>query len=399
MKTPMNSNLASAGAPRSHRLWLVAGACLLLVSLGALLLWPSDEPAASVVPPLRVSTATAGPAMLNRSVQVNGALVAREEIAISSSVPEQRVAKVNVEEGDSVQAQQLLARLETQGLDAQVRQAQAVWARARAAVGHQAAVTVEAQATFKRIESLGESGAVSAQQVDERRAQADSAAANLRAARAEVEQALAQLADARHQRSKADIRAPFAGVIVERMARTGALSGGEPMFRLIREGAIEFEGEVAETDLVDITPGQTLSVRIAGISSPMTGTIRRVVPKVDARSRLGRVRIELGYSPLLRVGTYAQATLVLAPHKLDVALPARAFSIIDAHRAWVMRINDQGLITRQTVATGRRSGDLLEITSGLQAGERVVANASAFVREGDVVIASAAPAPLIEEAP
>ncbi|UVK96709.1 efflux RND transporter periplasmic adaptor subunit [Pseudomonas sp. B21-048] len=395
----MNPNLAFAGAPRSHRLWLGAGVCLLLVSLGILLLWPSDEPAASVVPPLRVSTATAGPAMLDRSVQVNGALVAREEIAISSSVPEQRVAKVNVEEGDSVQAQQLLARLETQGLDAQVRQAQAVWARARAAVGQQEAVTVEAQATFKRIESLGESGAVSEQQVDERRAQADSAAANLRAARAEVEQALAQLADARHHRSKADIRAPFAGVIVERMARTGALSGGEPMFRLIREGVIEFEGEVAETDLVDITPGQTLRVQIAGISSPMKGTIRRVVPKVDARSRLGRVRIELGYSPLLRVGTYAQATLVLAPRKLDVTLPARAFSIIDSHRAWVMRINDQGLITRQTVATGRRSGDLLEITSGLQAGERVVANASAFVREGDVVNGSAAPAPLIEEAP
>ncbi|WP_339492101.1 efflux RND transporter periplasmic adaptor subunit [Pseudomonas sp. EA_15y_Pfl2_R67] len=399
MNTPMNPNLAFAGAQRSHRLWLGAGVCLLLVSLGALLLWPSDEPAASVVPPLRVSTATAGPAMLNRSVQVNGTLVAREEIAISSSVPEQRVAEVKVEEGDSVESGQLLARLETQGLDAQIRQAQAALARARAAVGQQEAVTVEAQATFKRIEWLGGSGAVSEQQVDERRAQADSAAASLRAALAEVEQALAQFAEARHQRSKADIRAPFAGVIVERMARTGALSGGEPMFRLIREGAIEFEGEVAETDLVDITPGQTLRVRIAGISSPMKGTIRRVGPKVDARSRLGRVRIELDYSPLLRVGTYAHGTLVLASRKLDVTLPARAFSIIDAHRAWVMRINDQGVIARQTVATGRRSGDLLEITSGLQAGERVVANASAFVREGDVVAVSAAPAPLIEEAP
>ncbi len=399
MNSPMNPNLAFAGAQRSHRLWLGAGVCLLLVSLGALLLWPSDEPAASVVPPLRVSTATAGPAMLNRSVQVNGTLVAREEIAISSSVPEQRVAEVKVEEGDSVESGQLLARLETQGLDAQIRQAQAALARARAAVGQQEAVTVEAQATFKRIEWLGGSGAVSEQQVDERRAQADSAAASLRAALAEVEQALAQFAEARHQRSKADIRAPFAGVIVERMARTGALSGGEPMFRLIREGAIEFEGEVAETDLVDITPGQTLRVRIAGISSPMKGTIRRVGPKVDARSRLGRVRIELDYSPLLRVGTYAHGTLVLASRKLDVTLPARAFSIIDAHRAWVMRINDQGVIARQTVATGRRSGDLLEITSGLQAGERVVANASAFVREGDVVAVSAAPAPLIEEAP
>lgn len=399
MKTPTNPNLAITGAPRLRRLWLRAGAFLLLVSLGAWLLWPSSKPVASVTPPPRVSTVTAGPAMLDRSVQVNGTLVAREEIAISSSVPEQRVAEVKVEEGDSVQAQQLLARLETQGLDAQVRQAQAAWARARAAVGQQEAVTVEAQASFKRIEPLGGSGTVSEQQVDERRAQADSAAASLRVARAEVDQALAQLADARHQRSKADIRAPFAGVIAERTARTGALSGGDPMFRLIREGVIEFEGDVAETDLVDITPGQTLRVQIAGISSPMKGTIRRVVPKVDARSRLGRTRIELGYSPLLRVGTYAQATLLLAQRKLDVTLPARALSIIDANRAWVMRVNDQGIIARQIVTTGRRSGDLLEITSGLQAGERVVANASAFVREGDVVIVSAADAPLTQEAP
>ncbi|VVN65244.1 Macrolide export protein MacA [Pseudomonas fluorescens] len=337
--------------------------------------------------------------MLDHSVRVNGTLVAREEIAISSSVPEQRVAEVKVEEGDSVQAGQLLARLETQGLDAQVRQALATWTRARAAVGQQEAVAVEAQASFKRIEPLGGSGTVSEQQLDERRAQADAATASLRAARAEVDQAFAQLADARHQRSKADIHAPFAGVIAERAARTGSLSGGDPMFLLIREGLIEFEGEVAETDLVDIAPGQTLSVQIAGISSAMEGTVRRVVPKVDARSRLGRVRIALNYSPVLRTGTYAQATLNLEQRTLNVALPVRAFSIIDANRASVMQVNDEGIIARRMVTTGRRSGDLLEITSGLQAGERVVANASAFVREGDVVIASAADAPLTQEAP
>jgi HlyD family secretion protein len=399
MKTSMNPPPSIPGLPGPRNLKLWTCIFLLLVSMGAWLLWPVSEPVARVTPPQRVSTVTAVPAMFDRTVQVNGTLVAREEIAISSSLPEQRVAEVIVEEGDRVQAGQLLAQLETQGLDAHVRQAQAAWAGSRAAVGQQEAVTVEARASFKRIEPLGGSGTVSEQQVDERRAQADSAAASLRAARAEVDQALAQLAGARHQRSKADIRAPFAGVIVERVARPGALSGGDPMFRLIREGLIEFEGDVAETDLVDIELGQTLRVQIAGIASPMEGTIRRVDPKVNVRSRLGRVRIALDYSPLLRAGTYAQATLVLARRKLDVTLPVRAFSIIDASRASVMQVNDEGIIARQIVTTGRRSGDLLEITSGLQAGERVVANASAFVREGDVVIASAADAPLSQEAP
>ena len=231
MKTPMNPNLALASASRSHRLWLWAGVSLLLVSLGAWLLWPSYEPAASVIPPLRVSTVTAGPAMLDSSLLLNGTLAAREEIAISSSLPEQRVAEVKVEEGDSVQAGQLLARLETQSLDAQVRQAKAVWARACAIVAQQEAVKAESEASFKRIELLSGSGAVSEQQVDQSRAQAVTAAASLRAARAEVEQAFAQLVDARHQRSKADIQAPFAGVIAERTARSGSLSGGDPLFR------------------------------------------------------------------------------------------------------------------------------------------------------------------------
>ncbi|MFH6588698.1 MULTISPECIES: efflux RND transporter periplasmic adaptor subunit [Pseudomonas] len=399
MKTPMNPNLALASASRSHRLWLWAGVSLLLVSLGAWLLWPSYEPAASVIPPLRVSTVTAGPAMLDSSLLLNGTLAAREEIAISSSLPEQRVAEVKVEEGDSVQAGQLLARLETQSLDAQVRQAKAVWARACAIVAQQEAVKAESEASFKRIELLSGSGAVSEQQVDQSRAQAFTAAASLRAARAEVEQAFAQLVDARHQRSKADIQAPFAGVIAERTARAGSLSGGDPLFRLIREGLIEFEGEVAETDLIDIEPGQTLHVQITGITSPVKGTLRLVAPKVDARSRLGRVRIALSDSQLLRVGTYAQATLGLERRKLDVTLPARAVSVIDTNLASVMQVDDKGIIVRRMVTTGRRSGALLEITSGLQAGERVVANASAFVREGDVVTTSDADAHLTEETP
>ncbi len=399
MNTSMNPNRAFASAPRSRRPWFWGGVCLLLVSLGAWLLWPSSKPAASVIAPLRVSTVTAGPAMLDSSLRVNGTLAAREEIAISSSVPEQRVAEVKVEEGDSVQAGQLLARLETQSLDAQVRQARAVWTRAVATVAQQEAVKAESEASFKRIELLSESGAVSEQQVDQSRAQAYSAAANLRAARAEVEHAFAQLADARHQRSKADIQAPFAGVIAERTARAGSLSGGDPLFRLIREGLIEFEGEVAETDLIDIEPGQTLNVQITGITAPMEGTVRLVAPKVDARSRLGRVRIALSYSPLLRAGTYAQATLGLERRQLDVTLPARAVSVIDTNRAYVMQVNDQGVITRRMVTSGRRSGDLLEITSGLQAGERVVANASAFVREGDVVTTSDGDAYLTEQTP
>ena len=152
-------------------------------------------------------------------IAVSGSLVGRDEIAIRTPLQDQRIAAVLVEEGDWVRAGQPLATLETDTLDAQLRQAQATLGRARAQVQQQEALNAEAQTQLRRIAPLVRSGSVSAQQIDQQQAQARSSAAALAAARAEQEQARAGVAQAQAQRDKAALLAPADGIVSERHAR------------------------------------------------------------------------------------------------------------------------------------------------------------------------------------
>lgn len=335
---------------------------------------------------VRVSTVTAGPATLTQRLRITGTVAARDEISIGTALQDQRVAAVLVDEGDGVRAGQILARLETETLRAQARQAEAATARARAAIAQQQAVNVEAQASLQRILPLGRSGAVSEQQVDERRATAGSAAAGLEVARAELAQAEAQLADARSQLSRADIRAPVAGIISERAARIGALaSGPDPLFRLIRAGQLELDGEISELDLATIAVGQQVSVEVAGVATPVEGRVRLVAPKVDPQTRLGRVRVSLPPDPDIRAGSFARGSILIGDAVSAVTVPRSAVAITAQGAASVMAVSADGRASRRVVSIGRSDDDTVEITQGLRAAEHVVARATAFVRDGDRV--------------
>lgn len=380
-------SLVSRIPPRLRR-WLVAVALALVALVLVIRAWPGKPPAPAADAPLQVGTATAAPATLARPLRLSGILVACEDIAIGTALQEQRVAEVHAEVGDVVRRGQLLARLEADGVQAQLRQAEAALARARAAMRQQQVLDAEARASLQRIEPLGRSGSVSAQQVDEQRARAAAASASLQAARAEMEQA--QVADSRSQRGKADILAPADGVIAARTARVGALAGAEPLFRLIQDGAIEFDGEASAAELALLAPGMPVRVAVDGLPADLDGEVRLLTPEVDARTRLGRVRIALRRAEGLRAGGYAEARLALPPLVLALALPARAVAAAADGEASVMRVDAAGQVTRRVVVPGRRGGGVLEILGGLQPGERVVLDAAAFVHEGDVVAAAAA---------
>jgi len=378
----------------ARRRALIVAAVILIVVCAAWGLWSvlvREEAPANPVPAasaqgVRVSTVTAAPATLTQRLRVTGTVTARDEISIGTALQDQRVAAVLVDEGDRVAAGQVLARLETETLRAQARQVEAAVTRARAAIAQQQAFNVEAQANLQRILPLGRSGAVSEQQVDERRAQAGSSAAGLDVARAELAQAEAQLADARSQLSRAEIRAPAAGIISERAARIGALaSGPDPLFRLIRAGQLELDGEVSELDLSSVGVGRPVQVEIAGMADPVEGRVRLVAPKVDPQSRLGRVRVSLPTDPDIRAGAFARGSILIGDAVAPVTVPRSAVTTDAQGGASVMVVAADGRASRRAVSIGRSDDERIEIAQGLRAGERVVARASAFVRDGDRV--------------
>jgi RND family efflux transporter MFP subunit len=396
MTGPQTSAPGVMPSPKSppRRRALIVAAVILIVVCAAWGLWsvfasqdaPADPVPAASAEGVRVSMVTAAPATLTQRLRVTGTVVARDEISIGTALQDQRIAAVLVDEGDRVIAGQVLARLETETLRAQARQAEAAVTRARAAIAQQQALNVEAQANLQRILPLGRSGAVSEQQVDERRAQAGSSAAGLDVARAELAQAEAQRADARSQLSRAEIRAPAAGIISERAARIGALaSGTDPLFRLIRAGQLELDGEVSELDLATIDVGRPVRVEVAGTADAIDGRVRLIAPKVDPQSRLGRVRVSLPADPDIRAGAFARGSILIGDTVAPVTVPRSAVTTDAQGGASVMVVAADGRASRRAVSIGRSDDERIEIAQGLRAGERVVARATAFVRDGDRV--------------
>ncbi len=360
----------------------------------------AEKPAAAKAesaPPLAVSVVRAEPAPFVETVLVTGSLVARDEILVGPEIEGLRVVEVLADEGDRVTEGQILARLVSDTVEAQLAQntaslarSEAAIAQARSAIASAEARLEEAANAYERAKPLSKSGFLSDSGMDQREssrrtteAAVASARDGLKVAEAEKAQIEAQRREIAWRRSRTDIRAPAAGRISRRNARIGGYASGvaDPMFRIVAKGEIELDGEVPETRLSSLREGLTATIESAG-GAPVIGTIRLVSPEVDRMTRLGRVRIFIGDQPGLYVGAFAQARIRTAESR-GLAVPASA--VLYGADGPVVQVVVDGRVATRRVKIGLAEGNLIEIRDGLQAGDAVVARSGTFLRDGDAV--------------
>ncbi len=381
---------------------------LAALMIGACLLSPAraeEAPAAPSVAPPSISVVKAERRPIVATVSITGTLTPRETVMVGADVDGLRIESLLVDEGDAVKAGDVLARLATDLVDVDLARAEAQINRAEAAITQAGALVEEAESanteaasSLQRTRALAGKGIVGQDILDQRVSAASAAAARLASARqgialAEADRA-ATTAEKRTlelRRAKAEIRAPTDGVILSRPARLGAVASvaGGALFEIARDDLIELDAEVSETQLGRIAKGQRADVLLPGGTGSVEGEVRLVSPKVDQATRLGRVRIALPPSPLLRTGSFARGTVETA-HSEGVVI-ARTAVLTEEGVASVQVVKDGKIETRQ-VKTGLVAGDDVEITDNLQPGEDVVSLAGTFVRDGDVVTPVAAPA-------
>ena len=264
---------------------VVLAVATLLLAAGAattLLVHAQDNkaPAAAPRPALTVTVTTPQRATVATAVAANGNVAAWQEAIVGAEANGMRLAEVLVNVGDVVRKGQVLARFDSAMANADL-------AQSRAAVAEAEANLAEAAANAQRARELQGSGALSAQQVAqlltaERTAQA----------RLEAVKAAQQVQQLRLQ--QAQVLAPDSGVISARSATVGAVvPAGMELFRLIRQGRLEWRGEVAATELAQIQRGQTVTLAATGAGAPVTGTVRQVAPTVDAATRNALVYVDL----------------------------------------------------------------------------------------------------------
>jgi HlyD family secretion protein len=308
--------------------------------------------------------------VLGGALAAPGVLISREEAAVNAEVNGYRVARVLVDVGDQVKAGQPLVELDDTLLRSQIDQAQAL--------ANQANVQAQqAAAQAQRVEGLDKTGALSTEQIEQRRYAAETA-------KAQAAAQAASLKDLQTRASKMTVRAPVSGVIMERLVRPGDLSaaGGQPMLRIIRDDQVELQAQVPETSLVAIRPGTAAAVNLPD-GRTINGKVRMIEPSVDANTKLGRVRITLPVEAGIRPGGYGQA-LFSGSTRSVTAVPETALRY-DADGVSLMVVDQTHHVKQVKVTTGQRGAGFVELLTGPPPGSRVLLGASSFVLEGDVV--------------
>lgn len=329
-------------------------------------------------PTLTVTTTTPQATTLALAVPATGGIHAWQEASVGAEAAGWRLDQVLVNVGDRVRRGQVLARFAVDLPRAELAQIQAAIAEAEATL---AAAAADAQ----RARELQASGALSAQQIAQYQTAERTAAARLQAQRAAAQAMQVRLA-------QAEVRAPDDGVISARMATVGAVPGnGQELFRLIRQGRLEWRAEVPADRLASLKPGLAVQVLPAG-GTPINGRVRMVGPTVDAATRQGLVYVDLPAGTAAKAGMFARGEILLGEGQ-GLTLPQTAVLLRDGFHV-VHVVGAGGQVAERKVDVGRRSGTRVEVR-GLPADAQVVASGGAFLADGDrvrVVAAAAAAA-------
>lgn len=357
-----------------------------------------DAPAAAQTPrPPKVTVAKALRREIVHLVAVSGSIVPREEMLVGPQIEGVRIAEILADVGDRVGKGDVLARLDRRALDVLAAQNAAEQAKARAEIAQSRALLAQAQASeieaaaaLGRARTLERSGNVTAETLQTRDTAHKVAVARAAAQREAlaVAEASADLVAARGQEialklDHAEVVAPDAGVISSRSASVGQIAmTADPLFRIIRNGAVEFAAEIPENSLHLVAAGHKASVSLTGKPDPLAGRVRLVTPTIDVGSRLGLAKVTLPGSDSLLSGRFATASIE-AGRREGVVVPRTAVSF-GSTRPTVLVVSG-GRVSVREVSVGLPDGDDLEILDGLAPGESLVARAAGLLRDGDPV--------------
>lgn len=324
-------------------------------------------------PALTVTTALPAQTSLPITLTANGNIVAWQEAIIGSESNGLRLTEVRVNVGDSVRKGQVLATFAAEAIDADVAQAIAGLAEAQANAQ-------EASANAARARTLQSTGALSTQQINQFFTADRTAKARVAASRATL---AAQQLRLRHTR----LVAPDSGIISARTATVGAVvAGGTELFRMIRQGRLEWRAEVTASELDRVRPGTVAHVSVAN-GARITGRVRMVAPTVDPQTRIALVYVDLppanGKEAPAKAGMFAQGEFELGASPA-LTVPQQAVVVRDGF-SYVFRLNGDSRVSQIKVKTARRVGEQVEIREGLTPETIVVVDGAGFLNDGDLV--------------
>ncbi len=364
--------------PLQHTRLVLAAVAALAFGLagflsGATSATEDGKQAAAPKPALTVTTVQPQLGRLPIRLAANGSIAAWQEASIGSEANGLRLSEVRANVGDVVRAGQLLAVFAPDAVQADLALAQANLQEAEA-------TAADAAGSAERARTLQASGALSTQQINQYLTAEKTARARVQASRAMLAVQQLRLKNTR-------VLAPDSGTISARSATVGAvLPSGTELFRMIRQGRLEWRAEVTSAELGRLGVGTTALVTTAS-GAQLKGRVRMVAPTVDPQTRSALVYVDLpvasGMASPTLAGMFARGEFALGDSS-SLMVPQTAVIVRDGF-SYVYRLGDDNRVAKIKVQTGRLAGDQVEITSALGADLRLVASGAGFLNDGDLV--------------
>ncbi len=416
------------------------------------------KPPAKLKPSMTVTLATVETASVARTLNTTGTVAASDLIPVLPQTNGLQIKKIpdNIQEGAFVNKGDVLAVLDDSVLQTQITQAkadmeskqadmaskQADVTSKQASVSSNVAIVKQRQAdlaqaqarleeaekNYQRYQQLAASGAISQQELDTRsytvktaRETVRVAEENVRSAQANVGggQANITIAQANVNKAKADVRnsaakigqlqaqlaqtlvvAPVSGIIAEKLARVGDMTGVPPqtqvgnviggtqkLFSIIRDGKLQLQAKVPEVQLSLVKVGATVEVT-SDLDRLVTlqGRVREIEPLVNDQRREATVKIDLPATKLLKPGMFARAAITTSS-TLGMTVPQKAVQTQPDGSVIVFMLSGEDIVRAQKVELGEPlDGNRVEIKSGLKLGDRVVVKGAGYLKDGDKVL-------------
>jgi len=356
--------------------------------------------------PVAVRTAEVQSQPIDRFLRVTGSLAADEQADVAAETAG-RVIGTPVERGSHVTAGAVLVRVSATEADASLREAEANAAQLEARLGLVAGQAFDplkvpdvlnakasldwAEADFGRIKSLLDQKVVSQAEYDQKLTQVQAARQQYQTAQNGAQQSYRSLQAARARvdlarKSAADtvVRAPFSGIVAERLVGTGDyVSRGMKVATVVRIDPVRVELTVPEQYLsqvkagqavrltVDAYPGETFNAKVRFVSPALKADQRALTVEAVADNADGRLKPGLFATALLQQPAPAAAMLVPATAIETAAGTSRVYTVTADHK-----------VEERIVTLGEKLGDRIEVSSGVKPGERVVANPRGKLADG-----------------
>lgn len=332
---------------------------------------------------VRVDTVSRIP--LSQTAPVLGRLVAHRGGAVAARI-NGPIEAFQVQVGDRVEAGQIIALLNPAALVARRDLVAGKLSEARAKLAVRQAELALARQAYARLERLRKSAAFSQARFNDAKQEVAIAKAEANEAKTAIASAEADLQLARINLHNAQVRAPYPGVVTERLTEAGAyVKLGDPMIRMIGDQTLEVEAEVSFQYLSGLEVGTEIEISLDD-GTKHRATVRAVVPAENPLTRTRTVRLVPSFGKVLRPLAHQQSVALRVP------IGARR-SVLSVHKDAVVRRGGETLVfvveganaQPRTVELGIAVGGRFEVRAGLKEGDRVVVRGNERLKPGDKV--------------